>query len=330
MELWCSYLRMRIKPIVAFAATGLIFLFTLALYRLPPEPGLYALAVCAFFGTIILAVDFRSFLRQHKALRKVLSDILVTTEPLPAPQRLLEDEYQAIVYNLGEAKMVAESEGQKRYAEMMEYYTVWAHQIKTPISAMYLRLQGEDSALSRQLTEELGKIEQYVEMVLWYLRLDAEGTDYLIREYDLDTIIKQAVRRFAPQFIYRKIALVYEPVEFRVLTDEKQLLFVLEQLLANALKYTKEGGRISIAMEEAGVLCITDSGIGIAPEDLPRIFERGYTGLNGRRDKKASGIGLYLCKRICDNLGHHIKVASVPDHGTAISLGLKKSALEIE
>lgn len=330
MVLWRSYLKMRIKPLAVFAVFGLVFLLVPALYRLPSEPSLYAFAICAFFGAPVLIFDFLSFANRYRALRRSLSDIVVTTEHLPAPRDLLEEEYQAIVRSLGAAKTAADAAGQKRYVEMIEYYTVWVHQIKTPISAMYLRLQGEDTALSRQLTEELRKIEQYVEMVLWYLRLDSDDTDYLIREYDLDAIVKQAVRRFAAQFIHRKIALVYEPVEFRVLTDEKQLLFVLEQLISNALKYTKEGGRVSIAMDEPGVLCITDSGIGIAPEDLPRVFERGYTGLNGRSDKKASGIGLYLCKRICDNLGHGIKAMSAPGCGTAISLNLRTSALEIE
>ena len=172
-------------------------------------------------------------------------------------------------------------------------------------------------------------MKQYVEMVLCYLRLDSGSTDYIIREYDLDSIIKQAIKRFAPQFIRRRIQLFYEPVHASVLTDEKWLLFVMEQVLSNALKYT-ESGSITIVLETPLTLCIRDTGIGIAPDDLPRIFEKGYTGYNGRSDKKASGIGLYLCRRICKNLGHTITALSSLDAGTEIRLGLAREKIKIE
>ena len=212
---------------------------------------------------------------------------------------------------------------------MIDYYTIWAHQIKTPIASMRLNLQSEDTAFARRISEDLFRIEQYVEMVLCYLRLDSGSTDYIIREYDLDSIIKQAIKRFAPQFIRRRIQLFYEPVHASVLTDEKWLLFVMEQVLSNALKYT-ESGSITIVLEAPLTLCIRDTGIGIAPDDLPRIFEKGYTGYNGRSDKKASGIGLYLCRRICKNLGHTITALSSLDAGTEIRLGLAHEKIKIE
>ena len=194
---------------------------------------------------------------------------------------------------------------------------------------MRLNLQSEDTAFARRISEDLFRIEQYVEMVLCYLRLDSGSTDYIIREYDLDSIIKQAIKRFAPQFIRRRIQLFYEPVHASVLTDEKWLLFVMEQVLSNALKYT-ESGSITIVLEAPLTLCIRDTGIGIAPDDLPRIFEKGYTGYNGRSDKKASGIGLYLCRRICKNLGHTITALSSLDAGTEIRLGLAHEKIKIE
>ena len=119
---------------------------------------------------------------------------------------------------------------------------------------------------------------------------------------------------------------MHEPV----LTDEKWLLFVIEQLLSNAVKYTPAGGVITVTLDQDGVLVLQDTGIGIAPGDLPRVFERGYTGLNGRTDKRASGLGLYLCKRICQNLRHAIRVTSVPGQGTAVYLTLRRDKLEIE
>lgn len=145
----------------------------------------------------------------------------------------------------------------------------------------------------------------------------------------MDGIVRQAVKKFAGEFISRKISLVYEPLHTTVITDEKWLSFVIEQILSNALKYTPSGS-ITIRLEPDKKLCICDTGIGIAPEDLPRIFENGYTGYNGRTDKKASGIGLYLCKRICDKLGHGIAAESKPDEGTNIILNLSQRKLEPE
>ena len=216
-----------------------------------------------------------------------------------------------------------------RYQTMIAYYTVWAHQIKTPIASMGLNLQNEDTPLSRQLSSDLTRIEQYVEMVLTFLRLDSDSTDYVIRAHSLDAIVRQAVRKFAGEFISRKLKLIYAPMDVTVITDEKWLSFVVEQVLSNALKYTPRGS-IHICLEAPKIFCIRDTGIGIAPEDLPRTFEMGYTGFNGRADRKATGIGLYLCRRICKNLGHTISAASVPGEGTVIRINLEQAKLEVE
>ncbi len=209
-----------------------------------------------------------------------------------------------------------------QYQDMLDYYTLWAHQIKTPIASMRLCLQQEDTPQARRLLQELSRAEQYVEMVMVYLRLNG-GSDLVLREYELDAIVRRAVRRFAGEFIGRKLKLCYEPLNVSCVTDEKWLLFVIEQVLSNALKYTRAGS-ITIELEAPKTLVIRDTGIGVAPEDLPRIFEKGYTGYNGRGDQKASGLGLYLCRTICKRLGHTITASSVPDHGTAIRITLEQ------
>ena len=178
-------------------------------------------------------------------------------------------------------------------------------------------------AREKELLQELSRAEQYVGMVMVYLRLTDGGSDFVLRTCDLDAIVRQAVRRFAGEFITRKLKLCYEPLNAACVTDEKWLLFVVEQVLSNALKYTREGS-ITITMEHPKTLVIRDTGIGIAPEDLPRIFEKGYTGYNGRGDQKASGLGLYLCRTICRKLGHSITAESAPDEGTAIRIGLSQ------
>lgn len=142
-------------------------------------------------------------------------------------------------------------------------------------------------------------------------------------------MLRQALRRFSAEFIDRRLRLDYTPTGLTVLTDEKWLCFVLEQLLSNALKYTREGS-ITVELDGERVLAIRDTGIGIAPEDLPRIFEKGYTGQNGRADKRASGLGLYLCSRICRNLGVGLTVKSTSGVGTTLLLDFTQYPLRVE
>lgn len=329
MKLFLKYLKIHRKGIGSFLLFSVIFFVIFWLYELPAEAVLYACAVCGFLGLVILVLDYLRFVKKYRKLLLVKQEVGITLEKLPEATNEMELLYQELLQGLYQQKQQSVDEHNSRYKELMEYYTIWAHQIKTPIAAMDLILQKEDTALTRELREELRRIGQYVEMVLVVLRLDSESTDYVIQEYELDDLIKQAVRKYASQFIYKKIQLVYEPVQLRVVTDEKWLLFVLEQVLSNALKYTRTGS-IEITVKDQGILCIRDTGIGIAAEDLPRIFEKGYTGYNGRSDKKASGIGLYLCRRILGKLGHTVTAESEVGVGTTIQIDLRQQKLDVE
>ena len=329
MKLFFSYLNQRKKVIGLFFLFFLIHLTVFALYRLPLAATGYPMALCLVIGLIAIVLDYRKTARHHRALSAIQSMTDAITLPLPGPEGILEEDYQQIVRLMCDEMRQRAGDAGRKYQEAIDYYTVWAHQIKTPIASMRLHLQNEDSPLSRQLSSDLTRIEQYADMVLTFLRLDSDSTDYVIRAYDLDAIVRQAVRKFSGDFIARKLKLIYEPMDAKIITDEKWLSFVVEQVLSNALKYTPSGS-IRIYMEAPKTLCIQDTGIGIAPEDLPRIFEKGYTGYNGRSDRKASGIGLYLCKRICQNLGHSISAASVPGEGTVVRIDLYQKELETE
>lgn len=320
MELLKSYLRSRIKAIVVCMLIAGAFSAAYLLFDMPEIVVVYPLMLSVLVGIVALALDYISYRRRHTML---------TCEELPAPADQLEADYQQIIEKLQEEAKQSAARTAEEYNDMIDYYTVWAHQIKTPIAAMRLSLQSEDTEQARKLTSDLNRIEEYVEMVLTFLRLDSDNTDYLIREYDLDGIIRTAVRKFSREFILKKLTLDYNPVNYTVLTDEKWLTFVIEQVVSNAVKYTTEGS-VRIYMDEPGILCIKDTGIGISAEDLPRIFENGYTGFNGREDKRASGIGLYLCKRITDNLGHMISAESQPGEGTTIILDLRTASLGTE
>lgn len=329
MKLFGSYIRQNFRGILIWTVFCIIFLASFILYHLPLEAVIYPALLCFIFGALLLFYDFYRVKKKHALLGQIhhMSDVI--SEILPKAERIEEEDYQEILRLLSEEQNIFQTETNRRYADMVDYYTVWAHQIKTPIASMRLNLQNEDSKLSRKLSGDLLRVEQYVEMVLTFLRLDFDNTDYVIKEYDLDGIVKQAVKKFAGEFISRKLSLNYEPFHTTVITDEKWLSFVIEQVLSNALKYTPSGS-VTLILEPEKKLCIRDTGIGIAPSDLPRIFENGYTGYNGRTHKKASGIGLYLCKRICTNLGHSITADSTLDEGTTITIDLAQGKLEVE
>lgn len=329
MDLLFKYLKQKRKSFLLAAGCSLIFLVCFRLYRLPVGAVLYPAALCLLVCAAFVLYDFRKVCRKYYKLEMLQTNMEMLTEHIPQAVSLEEESYQQLLQQMMEEEQNLRIAMEQKYTDMIEYYTVWAHQIKTPIAAMRLNLQNEDSLLSRKLSADLLRIEQYVEMVLMYLRLDSDSSDYVIKEYGLDEVVKAAVKKFSGEFISRKISLDLTELKETVITDEKWLSFVIEQVISNALKYTPEG-KISIYMEAPKTLCIKDTGIGIAPEDLPRIFEKGYTGYNGRADKRASGIGLYLCRRICNNLGRRISAVSEVDKGTTIRIGLEQRKLNVE
>lgn len=325
MKLFLRYLQSKLGVILLFLAFGAVLAFSFLLYRLPAEAVLYPAALCVLLGIGVLLLDFFRVRRRHMVLR----DLKETDAELPEVRDIEAEDYREIVRLLREANREARTRSETDMAAMVDYYTLWVHQIKTPIAAMRLRLQEEDSELSRALLSDLGRVERYVSMVLTYLRLENGATDYVIRETDLDSVIRPVLRQFAGEFISRRLKLDYTPAGRKVLTDGKWLSFVVEQVLSNALKYTPSGS-VSISMEEPATLVVRDTGIGIPPEDLPRVFERNYTGLAGRADTRASGLGLSLCKSVCDRLGHGISIESAPGEGTSVRIDLSARKLDIE
>lgn len=336
-----NYLWEKRKALVMFFGVLLIFCIVLSLYQLHYLPKLlYSAAICMLLG---LCYGFWDFYQTRKHWAQ-LYEASLNTENLPSllpiPRNNVEKQYFEILTKLHSDLQKLHFNTEMKTNELKDYYTLWAHQIKIPISAMRLLLQNTDQQTHPYaITEELFKIEQYVEMVLHYLRLESMASDMLIKSYELYDIVGQAVKKHAVLFINSKLSFQLESFTHKVITDEKWLLFVLEQLISNAVKYTRNG-KISIYLEdipnidipssapaenrkmvsEQKQLVIEDTGIGIRPEDLPRIFEKGFTGYNGRLDKKSTGLGLYLCKQILDKLSHRIEVRSELGKGTKLIL----------
>ena len=274
------------------------------LYDIPFEKTRY---IAEFSGAgvfLCLLVDILKYAERWKELKRCIA----TSDTYPGMFYTvpgdLEALYRSMIAKMRQEKEELIFEDQKRYTEMMDYYGMWAHQIKTPIAAMRILVQSgmdreeneENQKLFRQLQMELFKTEQYVEMVLSYLKIGDIAKDMVLERCDLGKVVRQAVKKYSRLFILQKLSLEMGEIAEIVLTDEKWLSFVVEQIISNALKYTKSGS-VSIYLEQEGVLVIKDTGIGISAEDLPRIMEKGYTGYNGRIDKRSTGIGLYLCKK---------------------------------
>ena len=316
-----GYLRRDALLFGLLAAFAVIFAVVLTLAGAPADAVRYALLLCAVLAGCAAVLNAVRAARRRGKLRQVLAQLPHSIDGLPKSADALERDYQTAVRTLHEAYTGLDAQAGQSRIDMVDYYTLWAHQIKIPIAAMRLLLQSGDHPQNRELAAELFKIEQYADMVLQYLRLESESTDFVFARYDLDSIVRRAVRKYAPLFIRSRVALDYAPLSCTVLTDEKWLCFVIEQLLSNALKYTP-AGTVAISLEGEATLVVADTGIGIAPEDLPRIFEKGFTGYNGRSDRKSTGIGLYLCRRILQKLGHGIDVQSEPGRGTCVRIDL--------
>lgn len=325
------YLKARLKGSILLILCCLTFALVFFLYNVPIEPVVYASVLCSIIAIVFLIIDFFNLYKKHKLLQDLKHNIAFKFDNLPQSMDIIERDYYDLLTIIYKQNLEITHNAEVNQSNLIDYYTLWAHQIKTPISAIHLILQTEDNELSSELSMELFKIEQYVEFVLQYLRLESMSSDLVLKSQSLDNIVKQAVRKYARMFIRKRIKMDFKDLNCEVLTDEKWLLFAIEQLLSNALKYTREG-TISIYMDDASekTLVIEDTGIGIKEEDLARIFERGFTGYNGRWDKQSTGLGLYLCKQILNKLSHGITIESRVDEGTKVKINLETIQVVIE
>ena len=327
-----SFLKIRKVLIIIFTGIVVIFGILFYLYDIPFDAIIYGCELSFVWSAVCLFIDFYKYYKRHKLLHINREQFFDDAEQLPEHMDIIEYDYQELAKELYQAKQELISKNRIAKKELLDYYGMWVHQIKTPIAALDILLQNTERMLY-QLDEkemmqkaisvsdmkmELFKIEQYVEMALNYLRVEDISSDLVFKKQELDDMVCQVIRKYAKIFISKKIKMDFKPTKACIVTDEKWFIFVLEQLISNALKYTKKG-QISIYMKEKS-LVIEDTGIGIPAEDLPRIFEKGFTGYNGRENKKSTGIGLYLCKNIMDKLQWNITADSEVGRGTKIYL----------
>ena len=330
MKELCDFLREKRQLLffLLFFEVSLCLIY--GLYGLPWGPAGYT---CLVTAVVTLGLLMAGFFRWERKRRQLLilkrqAEQSLETADLPKAETPLEKIYQEIIQDQEKRCQREQKESREKLVRSREYYTRWSHQIKTPIAAMELLLQ-EEPADVRALKRELLKTSQYVEVALSYQRMEGDGNDLVIQRYELRPVVMQAVKKVSPLLIHKHISFSAGDLSGEVLTDEKWLVFVLEQLLTNASKYTKEGGSVRIGKEN-GLLVLRDTGIGIRPEDLPRIFEWGYTGYNGRLDKRSTGVGLALVKQVMEMLGNKMEIRSVLGEGTEVFLDLRRTELEAE
>ena len=313
-----SYIKKNLKIYLLLIVFIFIFVLIFYLYNLPFESLFYGGLLCFLVSLIASIIDYNNYRKSYIDLKYLETNILSSMEDLPKSLDIRVEYYQKIIERLHNEVERLKIEDNKKMEDLADYYSMWIHQIKTPIAAMNFLLDNEETDV-KVFKQELFKIERYVEMVLTYIRLGSETSDYVITSINLDEVVRENIKKYATLFINKKIKLNYVSHETYVISDKKWLGFAFEQLLSNAIKYTKSGGEISINISESKLI-IEDNGIGIYEEDLPRIFEQSFTGLNGRYEKKSSGLGLYLCKKTLDKLQHKIEITSEVNKGTKVDI----------
>lgn len=324
-----DYCRKIWKNVLLFLLCCGIMGLVLWLYGYPAEPVMYGGILCLIPAGGFFVCGWKKFCKQREQLERIRDLLPLELDKIPEAEDKNAAIMQEIIGKLNQLRMSAEENRMRSHQEMTDYYTMWVHQIKTPIAALRLLLL-EEPQKNREAMNEVFRVEEYVEMVLGYLRTEDISADMQLSWCSLDTVIREQIHKYAPVFISRKLKLDYEGIRECVLTDSKWLGFVIGQCLSNALKYTRTGGiRIFLSQSRPHTLVIEDSGIGIRPEDLPRIFEKGFTGYNGRTESRSTGIGLYLSSKIMKKLNHSISVESEPGQGTRVYLSVGRQSAEI-
>ena len=318
------------SQLFVFIGMMIIFGAVYILGKLPIGLFLYSLELAVFLFTVYLIVQYFQYAKRYKTIEGLHTADLSKVEELSKSSGSADELYLKKIASLLEELKDKEQDHSKRQADQLDYFTLWLHQIKTPISAISLLTQSSAAKESKQISQELLRLEDYTHMALNYVKLEETGAEMDLSTVAIDEVIKKAVKKYSILFIYKGIKLNYEPLHMEVLSDEKWLQNLIEQILSNSLKYTASGS-ISIYQDTAKeqTLIIEDTGIGVRPEDLPKIFNKGYSGFNGRLHEKSTGLGLFLSRKIAHRLGHKLDIQSELGKGTRVSIELAREELEI-
>ena len=324
------------KNRLPFLLTNLVCMIALTVFLFVIGNSLSAVLLILIAWIVIVSVGlgFTYWKRKRRMQRLLdmtgqLSERYLISEVMELPERAEDQVYYRILKMAGKSMLEQISEVKRERLEYREYIEQWIHEIKTPITAMKLLCENHRTDWTKELLLELEKTTRFTEQALYYARSEHTEKDYSVREMALSNVVHQAIADNKYLLLQNGIHLEVEEMQDTVYSDEKWVRFILNQLIANAVKYRSEQPILHFSasrQQDQVVLVVEDNGIGIPSADLPRIFEKGFTGQNGRTVQQSTGIGLYLCKRLCEKLGIGI-IADSSDHGTAISLSFHINCL---
>ncbi len=321
-----NYMRSKKYIIGILLLISLIFAIVFYFENMPVNTVVYAF-ILSFVSVLIIAVfDFLQHNKKCKKLKKSITNVpyIENFQAYNANgvEQLQVELIEALAMYVNDIK----EQKTKNETEIIDFYTMWVHQIKTPIFALKLLIKKypENSALLSELT----KIEQYSDMVLNFVKLNDASTELDIKSHSVKEILSESIKDFSGVFISKKIKLKTNFSDLTIKTDKKWLKFIVDQVISNSLKYTEQG-EICIDMSDNKII-IEDTGIGISAEDLPRVFEKGFTGKIGRLYQNSTGIGLYLCKKSADLLGVKINISSQKGRGTIVEIILNQKEIMFE
>ena len=319
-QFFLAYLRSRSRLFVYLISLTFLLLLFQFLFASLGIYFLYFFLLCCFVTILFFTWDILVEMQVYR--QGILYGEREAKSPL---ERVLAEKLEAREMELYQQR----SDSERKLTDLLDYYTLWVHQIKTPIAASQLLVaEVTDRQLKQQLEQEIFKIDSYTNLVLQYLRLESFHDDLVLKQVQTEDLVKEIIRKYALFFIQKGLNVNLYDLDKEIVTDKKWLLVVIEQIISNSLKYTKEGG-LEIYME-GQELCIKDTGIGIKNSDVLRVFERGFSGYNGRLTQQSSGLGLYLSKKISEELGHQIRIESEVGKGTTVRIKFAEVKLVLE
>lgn len=323
------------KKVYFIAHTGSLFLLMLLLSTIGINRSgqIFVLIFMVLGHFLYLTYDFFRRFRFYKEISDHLLGLdkkYLISEFIKTPNFYEGELLEHIVSESSKAMNDEISKYRHEWKAYREYIETWVHEIKTPISASYLFLENNPSGQTDVLYNEINRIESYVEQALYYARSNHVEKDYIIKAFDLEALVKDTVRKYSKFLISKKCELAFDVSDVVVYTDKKWLEFILSQIIMNSVKYCKTPMKLSFVVKKekhAYILGIHDNGPGITATDLKHVFKKGYVGITGRRESKSTGIGLYLCEKLCSKMGLSIHIQSEENHGTSVYITFPNSEL---
>lgn len=326
-----EFLKMKRLSIILLVFAEFFICEILAIYGMPRYSVFYILFVIFLAAAIPLTVEFiqkRVFYKHIKDTMENLDRLYLMSEVIERPDFYEGDMFCEALQKANLSMNDRIGEYRRMTEDYIEYVEKWVHEIKTPIAAAKLAAENRRESSWEDVAEDLDKIESYVNQTLFYSRVNNAENDYIIKRITLNKIVANALKSNAKMLIKNDFSIKRENLDIEVMTDEKWTAYILEQIFSNSVKYKTEDPELIFSGREAEqgtYLDIIDNGIGIDPADLPRIFEKNFTGGNGRLNKRSTGFGLYLCKKLCDKMGVEITADSQNGKGTTITIYFPKN-----